>query len=150
METTMEDKNTTKWFWLYLYSEMWGFTGNVFLSQAVANVIDEYRWLQHDILREAEEDPLRRTILKRADNGGYPLEAHTTTRFWLALDAAILAEDAPQAIGSLYEHYRPLAEHILKDAERDPLRKMILDRADKANVKGPLSSYLPEREEFPF
>jgi hypothetical protein len=96
METTMEDKNTTKWFWLYLYGEMWGYADDKFLPQVVANLMDDYRWLQHDILREAEEDELRKAILERAEavSIASPLDAHSTKKFWLALDAAILAEDA--------------------------------------------------------
>jgi hypothetical protein len=43
-----------------------------------------------------------------------------------------------------------LAENILSDAERDPLRKSILDRADEVNVNGPLSNYLPKLENHPF
>jgi hypothetical protein len=107
METTMEDnKNTTKWFWLYLYGEMCGHADDDGLSRAVGNLMDDYRWLQHDILREAEEDELRKAILERAVAVcGYPLDAHSTKKFWLALDAAILAEDAPQAIGSLFEYF---------------------------------------------
>ena len=95
---------------------------------------------------------MRRALLERAEavSEASPLEAHSTKKFWLALDAAILAEDAPQAIGRLFEHYRPLAKRILSDAERNPLRKLILDRADEVNVNGPLSNYLPKLENYPF